>query len=85
MKGKNPKLFGTYGKPDRDPRGHCISVVYEVELQSDNNCDNHNLDQILSASSDAAKAEFIDINSISQDKMAFDHYDIINEYINKRL
>jgi 8-oxo-dGTP diphosphatase len=31
IEGRIARLVGVYGDPDRDPRGHHVSVVYEVE------------------------------------------------------
>ena len=54
---------------DRDPRGWIISVAYLLEL-----------DEALVkpvANSDALYARWMEIASIEKDRMAFDHYDII--------
>gem|GEM_PF-2679318 len=26
------KLYGVYGSPERDPRQHVITIVYEIEI-----------------------------------------------------
>jgi oxygen-independent coproporphyrinogen-3 oxidase len=54
---------------DRDPRGWIISVAYLLEL------DEKLVKPI--ANSDALYARWVDISSIDRDRMAFDHYDII--------
>ena len=54
---------------DRDPRGWIISVAYLLEL-----------DEALVkpvANSDALYARWMEIASLDKDRMAFDHYDII--------
>lgn len=54
---------------DRDPRGWIISAAYKIVV---NDSDIKPL-----ANTDALNAEWYDINSIEKDKLAFDHYDII--------
>lgn len=56
------QLF-TFGDPDRDPRGRVISVAYYALV----NLEEHQ----LSASSDASRAEWFEINHLP--KLAFDH------------
>ena len=75
--GKNPKLFNAYGEPIRDPRKHVISIVYEVEVDDFST---------LKAGDDAAEAEFVNIKDLinSPDKFAFDHHEILNDYINSK-
>lgn len=54
---------------DRDPRGWIISVAYLLEL------DERLVRPI--ANSDALYARWVDISSIDKDRMAFDHFDMI--------
>ncbi len=54
---------------DRDPRGWIISVAYLLEL------DERLVKPI--ANSDALYARWVDVSSIDKDRMAFDHYDVI--------
>ena len=66
-------LVGVYSKPDRDPRGHTITVAYTA--RGDFN--------IKKAGSDAG-----DINIFSKEKLdkiniAFDHEKIITDCLNK--
>ncbi|KAJ3448786.1 adp-ribose pyrophosphatase [Anaeramoeba flamelloides] len=68
------ELVTVKGKPDRDPRGHTISIVYHVELEDN--------EQIPQAGDDAIEAFFINLLEILQGKhkLAFDHLEIYQEY-----
>ena len=74
LNGNIKKLIGAYGKPNRDLRKHVISIVYEITVENTND---------LCASDDAADAKFLDIKDVikSPENFAFDHYDILKEYI----
>lgn len=54
---------------DRDPRGWVISVAYAIELE----------EALVRpvANSDAIYARWVELASIEKEKMAFDHYDVI--------
>ena len=58
------RLVGVYSDPDRDPRGHNVSVAYLARAQ----------DGEPSAASDAAEASFMDPSTV---ELAFDHEKII--------
>lgn len=64
------KLIGVYSKPNRDPRGHTISIAY---LARTNNMD------LLKADSDAQKAKTFTIEEIKNMELAFDHNQIIKD------
>ncbi|MCX8175655.1 MAG: NUDIX hydrolase [Candidatus Bathyarchaeota archaeon] len=64
------KLLGVYSKPDRDPRGHYISIVYLVEAVSGR----------IKASSDA---EDVKIFYNKPEKLAFDHDKIFEDAVGK--
>lgn len=55
------------GKPSRDPRGHVISIIYQVEGVG-----------LPQAGDDAVKAEWIELDSITQ--MAGDHLSILKDF-----
>lgn len=59
--------IGAFGTPNRDPRGHMISVAYQTDL-----IDN----QIVKAKDDAKEVKWFSINSLPD--LAFDHLEIIN-------
>ncbi|MBI9066148.1 MAG: NUDIX hydrolase [Salinivirgaceae bacterium] len=74
---KEAKLiqFQAFGDFGRDPRGHCVSVVYYQFV------DKNNL--TLKAGDDAKEADWFSINNLP--KLAFDHSKILKEAINKLL
>lgn len=60
------KLVGVYSDPERDPRGHTVTVCYLTRKVGGN----------LNADSDASSAQYFKKYEISKLKLAFDH-DII--------
>ncbi|HOO53686.1 MAG TPA: NUDIX hydrolase [Methanothrix sp.] len=64
------KLVGVYSKPDRDPRGHVVSVSYLAEGRGE-----------LAAGSDAGSAEVFDPEKLPL--LAFDHAQIIQDGLEK--
>ena len=58
------RLVGVYSNPDRDPRGHNVSVTYLARAQGGE----------LSAATDAAEASFLDPSTV---ELAFDHQKIV--------
>ena len=62
----NLRLIGVYSRPDRDPRGHVVSVAFLAEADL----------STLKAGSDAAEAELVtDWREIA---LAFDHREILD-------
>lgn len=59
------RLVGVYSRPNRDPRGHNVSVAFLARAGGD-----------PSAASDAAEAAFLDPSSTD---LAFDHEIIISD------
>ncbi len=66
------KQFKVHSKPDRDPRFHTVSVVFTGVGKGE-----------LKADSDAKGAEIFSLDKIPQN-MAFDHREIIAEYIKSK-
>lgn len=64
------KLVGVYSKPDRDPRGHVVSICYLAQGGGD-----------LLAGSDARSAEVFDPEDLPP--LAFDHAQIIRDGLEK--
>ena len=64
------KLVGVYSKPDRDPRGHVVSISYLAEGRGK-----------LSAGSDARSAEVFDPEDLPP--LAFDHAQIVRDGLEK--
>jgi 8-oxo-dGTP diphosphatase len=61
---------GAFGKPNRDPRGHMISVAYQTNLIEN---------QIVKAKDDAKEVKWFSINDLPD--LAFDHLEIINSIL----
>jgi 8-oxo-dGTP diphosphatase len=61
-------LFGVYSDPNRDPRGHTITIVYLMNV----------IGGKLEGGDDASDAKFFYLENIS--KLAFDHDKIINDF-----
>lgn len=65
----NENLVKITSTKNRDPRGWIISVAYKVIISEN--------DVKPIANSDALYANWVDITSIKEDAMAFDHYEIL--------
>lgn len=63
------RLVGVYSDLDRDPRGHTVSVVFELEIRGGE----------LRGGDDAAAASVFDFKSLPE--LAFDHGKIIGDFI----
>ena len=64
------RLFGIYSDPGRDPRGHIISVAYEIEVADD---------EAPTGGDDAAEAAFHGVSYLPI--LAFDHPQILRDYL----
>ncbi len=67
------ELAGVYSDPDRDPRGHTVTIVYLA----------HPVGGILKADTDAA--EVIKTGNWDNFPLAFDHLKILEDVLNRRL
>jgi 8-oxo-dGTP diphosphatase len=65
-------LIGVYSDPKRDPRGHTISIVYELKI----------INGELESGDDASEVKFYKFNELP-DKLSFDHKKIINDYLRR--
>ncbi len=63
------QLVGVYSDPDRDPRGHTVSVAFLSKI----------VGGTLKSDSDAKDAKFIDIQELKNMKLAFDHNEILKD------
>lgn len=63
------KLVGVYSDPNRDPRGHTVTVAYIAHIFGGK----------LHSDSDAKDAIFIEIDDLKDVDLAFDHEIIIND------
>jgi 8-oxo-dGTP diphosphatase len=61
---------GAFGKPNRDPRGHMVSVAYQTYLIEN---------QIVKAKDDAKEIRWFSIKNLPE--LAFDHFEIINSIL----
>ena len=69
IKVKINKLIGVFSAPNRDPRGHNISIAYLCEPLPES--------EKPMAKDDAQSLEIVKFTDISSLKLAFDHKDII--------
>ena len=65
-------LLDVYSDPNRDPRGHTITIVYGLII----------IDGDLKSGDDAKDAKFFELNKLPD--LAFDHAHIINDYLKRR-
>jgi 8-oxo-dGTP diphosphatase len=64
------KLIGVFSNPNRDPRGHNISIAFLCEPTTDS--------EKPLAKDDALSLEIVKFADIASLKLSFDHKDIIN-------
>jgi 8-oxo-dGTP diphosphatase len=69
METKVKSLLGVYSDPNRDPRGHTVSVVYLLD----------ELGGKLKGGDDASEAKFFQENQLPE--LSFDHEKIIKDYL----
>lgn len=67
------KQFRLYSNPKRDPRGHTATMVYVIKAKGE-----------LKAKDDAKNCEIVPINKLKSYKLAFDHKQIIEDYIKSK-
>ena len=67
--GKASEIIAVRGEPERDPRGHVVSIFYRVEVD-------RNSSEPL-AGDDAAEAEWVKLSQVDLEKMGADHAEII--------
>ena len=70
---KLKQLFNVYSKPDRDPRGHTVTIVY---LATGNT-------KAMKADSDAKDVRLCSFDELSSLKIAFDHAKILTDILEK--
>jgi 8-oxo-dGTP diphosphatase len=71
LKVKVETLGGFYGRPDRDPRGHTVSVVYRCRVLSGE----------AKGADDAAEARWFTRDEIAKAELAFDHREVLAELL----
>ena len=65
------RLIGVYSRPDRDPRGHVVSIAYLCEPKTKK--------EKPKAQDDALSLELFPISEITSLKLAFDHMEILKD------
>ncbi|OED30760.1 NUDIX hydrolase [Methanosphaera sp. WGK6] len=63
------ELVGVYSDPERDPRGHTVTVAFKAYI----------IGNQLKSSSDAKDAKYFKINNLKEMDFAFDHRDILSD------
>ncbi len=63
-------LIGVYSDPKRDPRGHTVSIIYELRI----------INGKLESGDDATDVNFFNLNNLP-DNLSFDHKKVIKDYI----
>lgn len=72
---KLKKLFNVYSKPNRDPRGHTITIVYLATGDFNE----------MQAASDAIDIDIFSFNNIRSANLAFDHEKILSDIFDKTI
>ena len=68
-------ILGIYSDPQRDPRGHIMSTVFVGRVPSNENAKNKAI-----AQDDASQLEWIDLQTVDNKSLAFDHKIILSNY-----
>jgi 8-oxo-dGTP diphosphatase len=63
-------ILGVYSDPNRDPRGHIISITFIAKINSGE----------LNAGDGVAELKWVEINNIKEIKLGFDHSRILSDY-----
>ena len=69
LKTKIKHLVGVYSDPNRDPRGHTVSIVYQLDVYNGK----------LKGGDDALEAKFFNLDNLPV--LSFDHEYIIKDVI----
>ncbi|MCL6465514.1 MAG: NUDIX hydrolase [candidate division WOR-3 bacterium] len=64
------RQFRVYSAPNRDPRGHCVSVVFVARGHGQ-----------LKAGDDARAFKLVELSKATREKLVFDHRKIIADYL----
>jgi len=65
------KLIGVYSDPDRDPRGHTVTIVYLLDVSGG----------VLKGGDDASQADFFDLKCLPD--LSFDHDMIVKDFLRR--
>jgi len=72
LKVKIKHLVGVYSDPNRDPRGHSVTIVFSIEI----------LSGVLKSGDDASDAKFFNLDNLPN--LSFDHNQIINDFLRRK-
>ena len=70
LKTKINHLVGVYSDPNRDPRGHTVSIIYLLDTTGKGE---------LKSGDDASEAKFFDLKNLPD--LSFDHEGIIKDFL----
>lgn len=63
------ELVGVYSDPNRDPRGHTVTIAFKAHIVSGE----------LQSDSDAKDAKYVNMDELKKIDLAFDHEDILHD------
>ncbi len=88
---KTDPIIAVRGGPERDPRGHVVTIFYRVEIDAESKGSKQEIDwksketyDKTLAGDDAAHAEWVKLNAVDLENMAADHADIIRIILTER-
>jgi ADP-ribose pyrophosphatase YjhB (NUDIX family) len=68
------EILGVYSDPNRDPRGHVLTVVWVAIV----------VNGVARANDDSIEVQWVSLNDIDSTRLAFDHKQILLDYIQWR-
>ena len=68
------EILGVYSDPNRDPRGHVLTVVWVAIVVND----------VARANDDSIEVQWVPLNDLDSTRLAFDHKQILLDYIQWR-
>ena len=68
------EILGVYSDPNRDPRGHVLTVVWVAIV----------VNGVARANDDSIEVQWVPLNDIDSTRLAFDHKQILLDYIQWR-
>lgn len=68
------EILGVYSDPNRDPRGHVLTVVWVAIV----------VNGVARANDESIEVQWVSLNDIDSTRLAFDHKQILLDYIQWR-
>jgi 8-oxo-dGTP diphosphatase len=68
------EILGVYSDPNRDPRGHVLTVVWVAIV----------VNGVARANDDSIEIQWVPLNDLDSTRLAFDHKQILLDYIQWR-